>query len=694
MKKILKVFFSSRYIKALRNAIVLVLPVILIGSFAYMLSTLPLEIYQNFIRTFARGFFYKFFSTIYIATINSFSLIMLIAISYCYEKLLDIKARGMLVLVSLAAYISVNIDFNHGLSEQLFSKTSLLDVIFTVYIADKFFLFFQKHIFGKHETKSYTRGSDDNFLKSINSILPMLIIIIVCATLNVLVFKGNAVTIQENLSALLISLFNKLGCNFISGLLYVFLVHIFWFIGFHGESIMQSVGKDYFSSLVTIDGTPIIMSKTFFNTFVLIGGCGIALSFLIAVFIAEKRKTSRKFCKMAAFPALFNINEIILYGFPIAFNPVYFIPFVVAPIVTTIVSYIAFACGVVPPITNNIEWTTPVFLSGYIATGSVWGSILQLVNLGIGVLIYIPFIKLDNKKNNPELKEILDEIVDYIKECEHLGDVPCLSNLTGPLGYVSNMLIEDFLHDFNHNENIKIHYQLQVNYDNTIFGVEALLRWKNKHFGYMYPPLTIAIAQETGMLDELSYLTISQVAADSEAFSNIFDEKLCVSLNFNAIQLENPQLVPKIKEIVSQYKFHNIKLGVEITEQYELANTEEMMERLDKLRDMGADIIMDDFGMGYSSLVNLQNNHYDMVKLDGALVKDILTNSRSRDIISSIIYMSKNMGFTVLAEYVETNEQREKLNELGCTIYQGYYFSKALPFEEAVDLIAEKYSTK
>ena len=100
-------------------------------------------------------------------------------------------------------------------------------------------------------------------------------------------------------------------------------------------------------------------------------------------------------------------------------------------------------------------------------------------------------------------------------------------------------------------------------------------------------------------------------------------------------------------------------------------------------------LIMDDFGMGHSSLMYLQNNQFDMVKLDGSLVKQLMSNQRSSDIIASIIYLSHSLKFEVLAEFVETVEQRDTLLALGCRNYQGYLYSPAIPID-ALRLFIQK----
>lgn len=101
-------------------------------------------------------------------------------------------------------------------------------------------------------------------------------------------------------------------------------------------------------------------------------------------------------------------------------------------------------------------------------------------------------------------------------------------------------------------------------------------------------------------------------------------------------------------------------------------------------------IAIDDFSMGSTSLKYLQKNQFDIVKLDGSIVKEMMTNDRSRDIISSIVYLAKSLNFKVLAEYVETDAQMKALEKLGCDYYQGYHFSKAVDVEEFINVIQPK----
>ena len=131
---------------------------------------------------------------------------------------------------------------------------------------------------------------------------------------------------------------------------------------------------------------------------------------------------------------------------------------------------------------------------------------------------------------------------------------------------------------------------------------------------------------------------------------------------------------------------------MELTEQTALSGTKAMMDLLFGLRKFGAKLILDDFGMVHSSMLYLQNNEFDIVKLDGSLVRELLTNARCTQIISSIVYLSNSLGFSMIAEFVETETQRDKLLEIGCTIYQGYLYSPALPFAEFLHYLEQHAS--
>jgi len=193
-----------------------------------------------------------------------------------------------------------------------------------------------------------------------------------------------------------------------SAVLVAFLVQILWFFGLHGTNILLPIMNTVYLPAITDNiaalqaGLPIphIVTPAFFDAFIWMGGAGTTLSLIAALFIAGKRKNNQNIAKLSTAPGLFNINEPMMFGMPIVLNPIYLIPFVLTPIVLTIVTYLAISSGIVPRTIAIMPWTTPPIIGGFLVTGSIMGALLALVNLVIGVVLYIPFIILGEKHEN------------------------------------------------------------------------------------------------------------------------------------------------------------------------------------------------------------------------------------------------------------------------------------------------------
>ena len=139
-----------------------------------------------------------------------------------------------------------------------------------------------------------------------------------------------------------------------------------------------------------------------------LGGTGATLGLIIAVFIAGRRhKHYRNISGLGAAPSIFNINEPILFGFPIVLNPLLIIPFILTPVILVVFSYIMIATGIVPKTIAFIPWTTPPIIGGFLATGSWRGGALAAVNLVIAMLMYLPFVKIAERIEVKKLKEEL-----------------------------------------------------------------------------------------------------------------------------------------------------------------------------------------------------------------------------------------------------------------------------------------------
>ncbi|MGL5383122.1 MAG: PTS sugar transporter subunit IIC [Culicoidibacterales bacterium] len=189
-------------------------------------------------------------------------------------------------------------------------------------------------------------------------------------------------------------------------LFYVFFVHILWFLGLHGPNILAGIADPIYlpALLANIDAIQAgaeatnIFTKSFFDAFVFLGGAGATLPLLVAVFVASKREDYRTIAKLSIAPAVFQINEPVMFGMPIVLNPTLLIPFVTAPLVLTVIAWAAMAFGFVPMTQAIIPWITPPVLSGLFVTNSLMGALLGAVNLVVAFFIYYPFVIAANKE--------------------------------------------------------------------------------------------------------------------------------------------------------------------------------------------------------------------------------------------------------------------------------------------------------
>lgn len=198
-----------------------------------------------------------------------------------------------------------------------------------------------------------------------------------------------------------------------SALFIVFIQQFLWFFGLHGPNIIGAVTEPILLQLLDENMraiaagqvAPHIITKPFFDSFVHLGGSGGTITLLAALFFAGKRKQNREIAKLGVAPGLFNINEPVIFGFPIVLNPILFVPFVFGPLVLTTIAYLATAIGLVPRTIAMVPWTFPPVIGGFVATASIQGALLAAVNLVVGFLIYLPFIRIIEKVQEKKEKE-------------------------------------------------------------------------------------------------------------------------------------------------------------------------------------------------------------------------------------------------------------------------------------------------
>lgn len=688
-------FQKSIYAQSIRRGLTLAIPFLIMGSFALLFLNFPSNTYQDFLTSCMNGALTDILNTVHAISLGSLALVLIITISLSFGLLAGTDMYMLYPLVALSSYLA----FCGGIQNQ---EDYIFDAewVFTAMCITLLSCILFQHALriGSRFERLHTTGAEYLFNISIQSLFPVITVILFFAIAGYLLrLWGGGNNIVNFGSYLFLRLFDGISGNIFGILLYVIITHVLWFFGIHGTNTLEAVSRSLFEHNIEINQALVnsgkipteIFSKTFLDTFIFLGGCGCALSFVIALCIASRKSHNRKIAYVALPSALFNISEIAVFGFPIIFNVSMLIPFILAPVVLTLTSTFATWTGLVPVVTQSVDWTVPVIVSGYKATGSVAGSLLQIFNILAGVLIYIPFIRRSEQKETSLFKEAIQKMEQDMAIGEKNGHIPRFLNRESSTSHYAKTLAMD-LHNAMRRGQIQLFYQPQITARGTLHGAEALLRWRHPVAGYVAPPLVIALAYEDGFLNELSYYLLNRALKDAQAMDRYLKDDIHLSVNISPKEMQDSEYFDRVTDILDQYELRHIHLVLEITERAAMEMSDPLEKGMERLREQGVEFSLDDFGMGHNSILHLQENTYCEVKLDGNLVTQLPGNERSKDIISGILRMSKSLDCRTIAEFVETKEQQDMLLLLGCTIYQGYLYSRPLELSAFLDYVKER----
>lgn len=216
---------------------------------------------------------------------------------------------------------------------------------------------------------------------------------------------------------------------------------------------------------------------------------------------------------------------------------------------------------------------------------------------------------------------------------------------------------------------------------NVTVGLEALLRWRHPEHGIISPAEFIPIAEETGLIVPITYWMLHEVCGQNMLWHKAEVANVPVSINMSARMFEGGTLYDVVEEALSRSGLEPHFLELEITESIAMNNMEETVAQLSKLRNLGVRVSLDDFGTGFSSLGNLDEIPVNTLKIDQVFIRKSKMHSK-KAIISNIIAIASNLNMEVVAEGVETTEQIELLQSLGCRVMQGFYYGRPMPVNE------------
>ena len=402
---------AVKQLVAIRDGISYVMPLIIIGSVALILNSLPIEAhwYTSLMGDAGWG------DRLNLLVDGTFGLIgLLSAFTIAFALANQYKVDGISAgVLSVSAYlISTPHVFDKdgvaGVNLGLLGSKGLFVAIVIGIISTEIFRFFIK----RDIVIKMPDGVPPAVGKSFAALIPGFVIVLLFGAISWILSALDIGTLHDLIQFILGRPLSALGGTVIGALLYEILICVFWLCGIHGANIMGGIMNPIWMQKMDENriafqaghDLPNVFTQPFFDIFVHMGGAGTVLTLAICLFFFSKSKQNKSIGRLGFVPALFNISEPLMFGVPIVLNPLMFVPFILTPVVSTLLTYFAMTFGWVAK-TNGVSvpWTMPPIISGYLATSSVSGAVMQIVNIAVGVLIYYPFFKiLDNQARKGE----------------------------------------------------------------------------------------------------------------------------------------------------------------------------------------------------------------------------------------------------------------------------------------------------
>jgi EAL domain-containing protein (putative c-di-GMP-specific phosphodiesterase class I) len=229
-----------------------------------------------------------------------------------------------------------------------------------------------------------------------------------------------------------------------------------------------------------------------------------------------------------------------------------------------------------------------------------------------------------------------------------------------------------------------------------IAGAEALLRWQHPDRGVLTPPVFLSLAEESGLIGPIGDWVCRQACSDTRKWldAQAIDNSFVIHINVSARQLRDATFVERTMASLRDNKLEPHQVDLEVTESTLLDDKGGVMRTLNALRRLGIKLAIDDFGTGFSSLVNLRNFPADYLKLDGTFIRDIGSQGNDDPIVRSVIQLAHSLNMAVVAEWVTTQDQSQRLKLLGCDFVQGNNIGVPVTAAEFLPIVAKASATK
>lgn len=402
---------SNRYLSILRDAFMLAFPLTMFGSIVVVICNLP------FLNDEMKAILNELLGSGQSATMSIMTVFVTFGIGYYLSKSYDVESifGGA---ISFASFLILTPFFVTSDSGETISNVLSLDRLG----AKGMFLgmivsFIATEIYSRTSRKGWQIKMPDSVppavAKSFAALIPAILTLSIFTAINAIVTVGLNTNLHDVIYNIIQVPLVGLGSSIWATLLAIFFIQFLWFFGLHGQILVNSVMDPVWNTLMfenleaykAGEHLPHIITKPFMEVFTVgLGGSGMTLAVVIIMAFFLRKKQYRDVGRLALGAGIFNVNEPVIFGLPIVLNATILIPWVIAPIIVTAFNYFVMAIGIVPAPTGvSVPWTVPIFFSGIIATNSLAGGLLQIVDFILVGFIWYPFLRMLDKQEDSAL---------------------------------------------------------------------------------------------------------------------------------------------------------------------------------------------------------------------------------------------------------------------------------------------------
>ena len=410
---------NNRILKVLRDAFMLAFPLTIFGSIMLVIANFPYL--EKIIGSESVVVLKDMLGPASTATMSVATVFVCLGIGYYLSKERDVEAIYGAAIALTAFFLLTPYDAPIGDTGQMLNGVFNIDRLgakgmFVGIFGSFLAAYLYSVIVKKNWTIKMPPSVPPAVSKSFAALIPAVITLSIFLIVRIVFTFTPWGNVHDFVYEIIQSPLTNLGKGLVATLIAIFAIQLLWFFGLHGQIIVNSVMDPIWNTLSLENFTafqagselPNVVTKQFIETFTVgLGGTGMTLIVILSILAFAKSKQLKEVGKLAAPAGIFNVNEPVIFGLPIVLNPMIVIPWILGPVLATLVAYLAMASGLVPLTTGvAVPWTTPVFLSGMLATNSLRGGILQLVQMGTVLVVWYPFLKAFDKKTLIDEQEI------------------------------------------------------------------------------------------------------------------------------------------------------------------------------------------------------------------------------------------------------------------------------------------------